>query len=322
MKSNFPFFLFLLVISLLLGGCGNQSTTNSENKSPEEGSISISGAFALYPLAVKWAEDYQKLHPGVRIDISAGGAGKGITDVLSGMVDIGMVSRELGREEIIKGAFPVVVAGDAVVATINKNNKYLDILMQKGLKKSDFEKIFLSGKPITWNELINSSAGEKVGVFTRSDACGAGEIWGSFLGKNQEALKGVGVFGDPGMADAIKKDQWSIGYNNIVYAYDSRTRKPFSNIAVVPLDLNNNGKIDSEENYYGSLDTLMNAIKTGKYPSPPSRSLYFVTKGKPQNPVLLAFLNWVLTEGQKYTREAGFVELSDEKLKGIKQKLI
>ena len=40
-----------------------------------KGEIQLSGAFALYPMAVKWAEEFRKIHPKVRIDISAGGAG-------------------------------------------------------------------------------------------------------------------------------------------------------------------------------------------------------------------------------------------------------
>ncbi|MCE8429450.1 MAG: hypothetical protein J5U19_13805, partial [Candidatus Methanoperedens sp.] len=49
-----------------------------------EGTISLSGAFALYPMAVRWGEEFQKLHPKVKVDISAGGAGKGMTDTLGG----------------------------------------------------------------------------------------------------------------------------------------------------------------------------------------------------------------------------------------------
>src|SRR5512137_855872 len=71
------------------------------------GQLSISGAFALYPMTIKWAEEFRKINPGVRIDISAGGAGKGIADALSGMVEIGMVSREIYQEELKKGAFPL-----------------------------------------------------------------------------------------------------------------------------------------------------------------------------------------------------------------------
>ena len=39
-----------------------------------KGEIQLSGAFALYPMVVRWAEEFRKIHPEVRIDISAGGA--------------------------------------------------------------------------------------------------------------------------------------------------------------------------------------------------------------------------------------------------------
>ena len=55
--------------------------------------ISISGAFALLPVVSLWAEEYQQINPDVRFDIQGGGAGKGMTDVLSGAVDVAMFSR-------------------------------------------------------------------------------------------------------------------------------------------------------------------------------------------------------------------------------------
>ena len=82
----------------------------------------MSGAWALYPMVVKWAEEFQKIHPKVRIDIAAGGAGKGIADALAGVVDIGMVSRDIHPAEIQKGAWWVSVVKDAVVPTISENN--------------------------------------------------------------------------------------------------------------------------------------------------------------------------------------------------------
>jgi hypothetical protein len=67
---------------------------------PARGNLSLSGAWALYPLAVRWQEEFQKSHPGVNIDVQAGGAGKGIADALAGVVDIGMVSREINPAEV------------------------------------------------------------------------------------------------------------------------------------------------------------------------------------------------------------------------------
>src|ERR1035437_1737350 len=137
--------IFITASILLVYGCGNSSNKN-ENDSKEElsGTISISGAFALYPMAQKWAEEFQKLHPKVRLDVSAGGAGKGMTDALSGLVNIGMVSREISQEETDKGTWFVAVTKDAVVPIVNENNPVLEQLLNKGLTKENLKDIFIT----------------------------------------------------------------------------------------------------------------------------------------------------------------------------------
>ena len=95
-------------------------------------------------MVVKWSEEFRKLHPDVRFDISAGGAGKGIADALADMVDIGMVSREINPAEIQKGAWFIPVTKDAVVPVINQDNPLFKEIMKKGIKKSDFARIWLN----------------------------------------------------------------------------------------------------------------------------------------------------------------------------------
>ncbi len=280
-----------------------------------EGHLTISGAFALYPMTVRWAEEFRKLHPDVRIDISAGGAGKGMTDVLNSMVDIGMISREIYPEEIGKGAFPISVTKDAVVAVISSKNPYLSEIIKKGLKKDEAGGIWITGTIKTWGSALGIKSQAPVHIYTRSDACGAAETWARYLGKKQEDLLGNGVYGDPGLALAVKNDALGIGFNNIGYAYDYTSKKQVAGIRVIPLDLNNNGRIDPEENFYDSMDNLVDAIAKGIYPSPPSRELFFVTKGKPDNNKLLKeFIRWVLSDGQQYVRETGYINLSKEKI--------
>lgn len=311
----------VLAIAIMGWTIFNSSTPKSANTTPKlSGSISISGAFALYPLAVKWAEEFRKIHPDVKIDISAGGAGKGITDALSGVTDIALVSRDLNPEEIKKNAFPIAVTKDAVLPTISAANPYLKQLQQRGLKKEELDGIFISGKLKYWNQ-IGFKGNAPIRAYTRSDAAGAAETWAHYFGKKQEDLLGVAVFGDPGLAQAVKKDPGAIGFNNIVYIYDSKTKQATNGVMVLPIDINNNGKIDKEENFYNTVQELIAAVAAGKYPSPPARDLYFVTKGKPTNPIVVEFTKWVLTEGQKYVLEAGYIKLTDEKLKSEKSKL-
>jgi phosphate transport system substrate-binding protein len=280
-----------------------------------EGKITLSGAWALYPMAVKWAEEFRKLHPKVKIDVSAGGAGKGMTDAVNGLVDIGMVSREIYPEEIKKGVYSFAMVKDAVVAVVNASNPAINDILAKGLKRNAANNIWITGKYKSWSQALATSSNAPIHVYTRSDACGAAETWAKYFGKKQEDLLGSGVFGDPGLALAVKKDPVGIGFNNIGYVYDHNTRKQIQGIRVIPLDLNNNGKIDADESFYNTLDEIVEAIALGKYPSPPARDLYFVTKGKPQKPVVTEFIRWALTGGQKYVKEAGYINLSDEKLK-------
>jgi len=309
-----------LIIALLFSSITFPRSYSQEKSS---GQISISGAFALYPMVIKWADEYKKINPGVRFDISAGGAGKGISDVLNGMVEIGMVSREIYPEELKKGAFAIAVTKDAVVAVVNESNPALDDIMTKGLKKDAANNIWITGRYTTWAQAFGANLSSPIHIYTRSDACGAAEMWAKFFGKKQEDLLGVGVFGDPGLAQAVKKDPLGIGFNNIGYAYDATTRKQVKGIRVIPVDLNNNGKIDSDEDFYTSMDDLMAAIASGKYPSPPARELYFVMKGSPKNnKVLTEFIRCVLSDGQKYVREAGYIALPKDRIEMEQKKLL
>ena len=304
-----------LVFAILLGFANQVQAQKKELK----GQISLSGAFALYPLAVKWAEEFKKLHPDVKIDVSGGGAGKGITDALAKVVDLGMVSREVKPEEVDKGAWFVAVAKDAVVATINAKNPKIKELLARGLTQAVAEKIFITQEYKTWGEVLGVQSNIPLHLYVRSDACGAGETWAKYLGnKKQEDLKGTAVFGDPGVASAVQKDPLGLGYNNIAYAYDLKTKKPNPGILVLPIDVNNNGKIDAAENFYATSSQLISAIAQDKYPSPPARDLYLVANGKPTNPAVVAFLKFILTEGQKYNVPNGYISLPKDKLnKGI-----
>jgi phosphate transport system substrate-binding protein len=122
------------------------------------GTITVSGAWALYPMMVKWADEFQKVYPGVNFDISAGGAGKGMTDALSGMVDLGMVSREIYPAEIEQGAFWVSVTKDAVVATVNENNPVLEDLLLNGMRRQTFTDIWITGNVTDWEDAVGLSS--------------------------------------------------------------------------------------------------------------------------------------------------------------------
>ena len=308
--------IMLCALTLFMAGCKPSVKENStaDVKAGLKGYISLSGAFALYPMTVKWADEFRKANPDVKIDISAGGAGKGMADALSQMVDLGMLSRGISPEEVQKGAWFIALTKDAVLPTINAKNPFLAELNAKGISKETLVKLFVSGEIKTWEELVGKTAKTPIHLFNRSDACGAAAMWAEFLGTKQEELKGTGVFGDPGVADAVKNDIYGLGFNNVNYVYDITSRKKFDKLEVLPIDFDGNGTFDQSEKVYSTLDEINAAIVSGTYPSPPARDLYFVSKGKPTKPEVLAFMEWILTVGQKFVNEAGYVPLSEAKI--------
>jgi phosphate transport system substrate-binding protein len=308
----------LLILATLASGCGARSIAQSDSEL--QGKVTISGAWALYPLMVRWGEEFQSIHPGVKFDISAGGAGKGMADALAGTADIGMVSRDIYPEEVAKGAFGVAVTKDAVFLTVNADNPVWEDLQRRGVGRDILVGIYMTGEISTWGQVVGRpEITEPIHVFTRSDAAGAPATWAEYLGGNQEDLLGVGVYGDPGVLDAVIRDPLGIGFNNLNYAFDFQTGLPVAGARVVPLDVNGNGVADPEE-VCDTKTQALTAVATGHYPAPPARDLNLVTEGKPTG-LSKSFIAWILTDGQRYVDEVGYIPLAEEKLQGELAKL-
>jgi phosphate transport system substrate-binding protein len=310
----------LIAVLVVTASCAKERTEDP-NPADSGGTIAVSGAFALYPMVIRWSEEYRALHPQIAFDVSAGGAGKGMADALAGMVDIGMVSRPVYDAEANQGAFALAVAKDAVVCVASEQNPHAGRITSRGLTREDCATIWLEGTVETWGQLLESDGDEEIHVYTRADACGAAKTWAEFLGGyGQEQLLGVGVQADPGLAEAVRQDPLGIGYNNLNFAYDALTELPVEGLLVVPIDVDGSGSIEDQEGFYATKDALVEAIAEGRYPSPPSRPLYLVTRGKPDG-VVADFLSWVLTDGQQYLAEVGYVTLGPDQVQAELSKL-
>ena len=316
----------LMLLAAMLVACGGggaaepqadaavDEAANDTTAEETERTIAISGAFALFPMMTVWAEQYTALHPNIRFDVQGGGAGKGMTDVLAGAVDIAMVSREIKPEEADQGAYGVPVTIDAVVGTVNADNPYIDTILAHGLTPEAAAAIWMSQATTTWGQLLGTDATDAITVYTRSDAAGAAEVWAKYMGGSvQEDLMGTAVNGDPGLAEAVRQDALGIGFNNIGFAYNLETGSQLDGLRVVPLDLNGDGTISEDEDFYATKDAITAAIAERRYPFPPARELYLVTKGEP-DPAVVDLYRWILTEGQAFVNDAGFVTLSPDRL--------
>ncbi len=306
-------FFYVLLAAFLMSSC--MSNKQKEN------TINISGACALYPMVIKWSEEYKKEHEEIQFNILAGGSGQGMADAIDGTVDLGLFSREILQEEKDQGVWWVGLCVDAVLPTMYKNNPHLERLKERGLTKEEFTGIFIDGSITDWGKVLNQDESGQIKVYTRSDASGAASSWAKYLGGKQEDLKGIGVQGDSALIVAVSKDPAGITFNNTAYIYSANTGKKRDVVEVIPIDINENGMIDPDEDFYDTFDDILDAIAKGIYPSPPTRELYFVAKGKPVKQATLDFIKWTLLDGQKFVKEAGYVPIDQDKINYYLNKL-
>ncbi len=171
-------------------------------------------------------------------------------------------------------------------------------MIRKGLKREVFIDLY-DGKIKSWDDLIGRKVGKPIHVYTRSDSCGAAESWAKYLGKKQEDLKGIGIYGDPGILTSVSKDPLGIGYSNFSYVFE-RNGSVLKGIKLVPIDSNGNGFAEKEE-VYKSREEASKAIIQNKYPV--RRKNYFFVRGKPEG-IVKEFIIFVLSdEGTKIVEE-------------------
>ena len=244
-KLSSTFYSTILAFSLLLSACAGAATP-APNTGTLSGNISVSGAFALYPMMTVWAAEFTKINPDVNFDVQGGGAGKGMTDTLSSAVDIGMISRAIKPEEEAQGAFWVAVTKDAVFPVVSSQNPVASDLATKGISQDTFKKIFITGEMKTWGEVVGKpEVKDSIHVYTRSDSAGAADTWALFCGGKVQAdiLTGaIGVNGEPALVDTVIKDPLGIGYSNLNSVFDATSGKLVAGGLVPPVDANKNGK--------------------------------------------------------------------------------
>jgi phosphate transport system substrate-binding protein len=313
--------IIAFLILILVSEC-NSPKTSKELTQPKEavkselkGSFSITGAYALYPLISKLADDFMIIHPGVKIEVTKIGTGQGITSLLEGKCQLAMISRPLTDEEANAGIWVISVAKDGVAPIINQKNPHIEKLLKQGISPDEFIHVFSSGKQISWGEVLDTIAKDKVTVYTRADESGAAEIWAAFMYKKASDLKGIGVNGDDEMIKSIQENPLSIGFCNFSYAFDITTGERKKDIQIIPVDLDFDNKIDRVEVPFKNLEEAHRSLWLGFFPDQLCRELTLGSLGKPTEPAIVEFLYYVLGEGQSGIKKIGFCPLNDVYIK-------
>jgi len=253
----------------------------------ESKTLNVAGSTTVQPLMMELQKEFER-YANVQMFVTGGGSGVGISSTLNGVADIGMLSRDLKKEEIEKGVLvPITIAMDAVVIIVNSSvgidNLSMDALVG-----------IYSGTITNWNHPEIGGANLPIAVITREEGSGTRDCFDAALkGHNSSyKIKGTGinsVNSTGAVISAVESTSGSIGYINL----DVSQKLP------------NDGKITIV-----SVDTIKATPATvigGTYGI--SRDLILVTNGKPEG-MIKFFIDWILSpDGQDIVEKEGFVRI-------------
>ena len=323
--------------ALILSGVAVAVAAQPERKE-EPVQINGAGATLPYPIYSTWFTEYAKIRPDVQINYLSIGSGGGINQLVDLLVffaasDTPMIDEEYQEAPGRIVHLPTVLG--AVAPIYNLPGLKSELRFDGALLAN----IFL-GKIRNWNDPAIASLNPGVtlpptdiAVVLRSDSSGSSFIFTDFLSKVSPEWNRVigpnrtpslphalGARGSEGMAAMVKQTPGSIGYVELIYA----TRNQID----VGLVRNQEGEFirPSVESTTAAAASALGAIPRdfrvsitnapGKGVYPISSFTWILLYERPRDVrrsrLMVEFMKWALTEGQKLAPSLGYAPLPPE----------
>ena len=200
--------VLVTMIGATFVGCGSNEDNNKASNG-DSVTISISGSTSVGPLMEKIQEKYEEENSNVTLEIQQNGSGAGIKDVISGISEIGMSSRELKDEEktSVQGT---TVAYDGIALLVNPNNPV------KNISLDDVRKIY-TGEITNWKELGGKDS--PIVVVSREEGSGTRDAFQEIVGYKSEELKKDATISDGSGAvkTTVAGNENAIGFASFEY---------------------------------------------------------------------------------------------------------
>jgi phosphate transport system substrate-binding protein len=264
-------------------------------------SIRVDGSDTMVNLAQAWAEEYNKSHPDVSVQVSGGGSGVGIAALIDGVTDLANASRkmkdkELKRAKANTGKEPkeFIVAKDALAVYVSKENPLDSITIQQ------LADIYGEGGETTkWSQLgVENTAcsSDEITRVSRQNNSGTYHYFREAVLGNARDYK-LGSIDQSGSKDVValvSRTPCAIGYSGMGYRTDEvKWLQVAAEEGGTPVEPN----VDS--------------AREGAYPI--ARPLQIYTLGEPSGP-LKDYIDWILSdEGQKIVLDLGYVPIREPK---------
>ncbi|MFH1296267.1 MAG: hypothetical protein ABIJ04_03220 [Bacteroidota bacterium] len=307
-------FLFIGLL-LLYGGeqsFGSDSSSDkkvSESNSTMEHLIRIQSSPDLYSITKTWAKEYSKLNPEVGIEVVLLTGTPEASDLKAGKC-LSFVSTEYMKVLEDNDLWKMVVGTDLIVPVINSKNPFLKNIKKQGISSDELALLFKHPEKQTWGTILGDNQAAPVHFYQTNDVIIQSQA-AQFLNSDPTLINGINTGGMEAMVLAIQNDPYGIGFCRMEDVVNPENQSLVKNIMLMPIDKNRNGTLDSFENIYGNLNDFARGLWIGKYPRTLSRPIYSVSSVKPASQAEVAFLKWVLVEGQEFLIPDSYAELSN-----------
>lgn len=263
--------LVVMMMGLSLTGCGGNKEDSGQGELEAQTTISISGSTSVGPLMLKVQEKYEAANEGVTLEIQENGSGAGIKDVINGVSEIGMSSRELKSEEASQ-VDATVIAHDGIALLVNPDNQVENITLEE-------IKDIYTGTITNWKELGGADA--PIVVISREEGSGTRDAFQEIVDyKSEELIKDATIAdGSGAVKTAVAGNENAIGFASFEYIDDS----------VSALNVND-------------VEATADNVKAGEYKL--SRPFLLVTKKESLTEAGTALIDYVLSaEGQQIVKD-------------------
>ncbi len=299
---NFSFILLLAVGSSLF-----RSHSASGSSLLPADSMRVISTPDLYDLSVKWADEYNRQFPGANIKIMNVGdpevAGRFIKEG-----NLGIVSGDFYGGIKSDPLWSVVVGRDVIVPVINAKNPLMEDICRQGVSPDGLASFLKNGDFGTWGNLLKGVSNAKADYYCINDPLVLRSLSG-FIKVDQSLIAGKKRRNSEEVIAAIKKDPYSIGFCRLINVIFPENQGMTENIRLLPIDRNGNGIIDYNEKIYDNVNDFSRGVWIGKYPKPLFTNIYSVASAQPEKAGEIAFLKWVLSEGQVFLSGKGYSDL-------------
>lgn len=298
-----------LLISLLLMNYSNLSSKDSvtaNNPSPGD-SIRVLSTPDLYNLSIKWANEYKRLYPETKIKVISVSDTK-MAENLIEKGNIGFVSGEYYAGFENESIWKIVVARDVIVPVINSKNPFSEEIYLHGISPEAFVSFFNNPDSSKWGTLLKNKQNSPANYYWINDESLTKGL-AEFLKTDQIKIGGIKTGNGDEMISAIQKDPYAIGFCKMVNILDFKNQSIVENIKLLPIDRNGNGIIDYNEKIYDDFNVFSRGVWIGKYPKALFSNIYSVSSNQPNNETEVAFIKWVLTDGQQFLYGNGYSDL-------------